>query len=268
MQKLMKNKTDSKLKYKKSILSLAIIILLLFSYSFGCLVGKGVLRFEQGIPKIIHQEKPEFLTVDFEPFWEVWRKIEENFPGQLNYQKLLEGAISGLVKGLGDPYSSYIPASEKEKFFADIEGTFSGIGAEIGLKNEKLIIISVLKNTPASRAGLRSQDVILKINDEDTPSMSLDEAVSKIRGEEGTEVSLTILREGKKEPLEFKITRRLIHIESISWERKESFAYIKINRFSEKTKEEFDKIAPEILNFKPLVILKLKFAFNVCTGCS
>lgn len=241
---MIKNKMDiripknkSKIDFKKFFLVIFIIGLFGAFYNLGVLVGKKELSFQGIRPVLINKKTP--LGLDFSLFWRVWNLIEEKYPQDVDYQKMLYGAIDGLIKSLGDPYSIYLTEKEAQSFLEDMEGDFGGIGAEIGIKDKKLKIISTLEGTPAQKARLLAGDIILRINGEDTEEMNLAEAVMKIRGDSGTKVKLLILREGWKEGKEFIITREIIRIKSVKYELKENFAYIKINQFSEKTNSEF-----------------------------
>lgn len=193
--------------------------------------------------------KPE--EVDFSLFWETWNVLKEKFyqPEKFDTQKMTEGAISGMVKSLGDPYTSFFNPQETKEFFEEAQGTFEGIGIEIDKKKEELVVIAPLEGTPAERAGIRAGDKILKIDDKETVDLSLEEAVKLIRGPKGTEVKLTISREGWKEPKEFKIFRAIIKIPSLKWELKEDdIVYLKLYQFFDRTGDDFRKSAIEILN--------------------
>jgi len=193
--------------------------------------------------------KPE--EVDFSLFWETWNILKEKFyqPEKFDTQKMIEGAISGMIKSLGDPYTSFYNPQETEEFFEEAKGTFEGIGIEIDKKGEKLLVVSPLAGTPAEKVGLRAGDLILKVEGKETTDMALEEAVKLIRGPKGTEVTLTISREGWKEPKEFKIVRATIKVPSLKWELKNGdIAYIKLYQFFDRTGDDFRKAAIEILN--------------------
>ena len=190
-------------------------------------------------------------AADFSLFWEVWAKLQEKFAGKenLDFQEMVYGAISGMVDSLKDPYTVFLAPDESRKFIEDIKGSFEGIGAEIGKKKGQIVVISPLEGTPAKKAGLRPGDKILKIDGKATTEMTLDEAVSLIRGEKEKEVILTILRDDWESPKEIKIIREVIEVPSLKWELKENnIAYIRFYQFSEKAGWDFRKIAYEILN--------------------
>ena len=216
------------------------IVLISIVFGAGFLIG----RFSITCPVC----KPE--EVDFSLFWETWKVLKEKFyqPEKFDTQKMIEGAISGMVNSLGDPYTSFYNPQETKEFFEEAKGTFEGIGIEIDKKGEKLLVVSPLAGTPAEKVGLRAGDLILKVDGKETTDMALEEAVKLIRGPKGTEVTLTISREGWKEPKEFKIVRTTIKVPSLKWELKEGdIAYIKLYQFFDRTGDDFRKMAIEIL---------------------
>jgi len=193
--------------------------------------------------------KPE--DIDFSLFWDAHSKLQKNFvdPAKFDNQKIIYGAISGMAKSLGDPYTSFFNPEEAKRFEQDLSGSFEGIGVEIGLKNNQLTIIAPLKNTPGERAGLKSGDIITEINGKTTTDMGIEEAVSLIRGKGGTEVILSVFREGWKNTKDIKIIRATIDIPSVEWELKDgNVAYISIYLFDQSLLSKFNKIALEILN--------------------
>jgi len=189
--------------------------------------------------------------IDFSLLWEAWHKLEENYvnPERLDHQKMVYGAISGMVKSIDDPYTLFFSPEETKKFLEDISGSFEGIGIEIGIRKGQLQVIAPLEGTPAQEAGVRAGDKIIKIDETLTMDLTIEEAVSLIRGPKGTELTLTIMRDEWDTPKEFKIKRDTIEIPSMKWELKENnIAYIKLYHFSEKSHLDFQKLALEILN--------------------
>ncbi len=176
--------------------------------------------------------------VDFNIFWTVWRILQHNYVDvPINEPQLFYGAVKGMVASVGDPYTTFLDPETYEAFTKDFEGTFEGIGAEIGYIKEHLAIIAPLADSPAEKAGLQNGDFILKIDDRDTLGMSLDVAVKLIRGERGTPVKLTVLRENLEEPLEISIIRDTINVESVKWEIQENtgIGVISISHFNDDT---------------------------------
>ncbi len=188
---------------------------------------------------------------DFSVFWQTWNTIKEEFVGadQLDNQKLIYGASSGLMEALNDPYSVFFTPEEAKIFEEDLSGVFEGVGMEIGMKDSQLTIISPLEGTPAQKAGLLPEDKILKIDDQFTQELKLEEAVQLIRGPKGTTVTLTISRKDNFSEKEFTLAREKIKIPTVEWELKEDdTAYIQIHHFYNNTGQEFDQIAWQILN--------------------
>jgi len=158
------------------------------------------------------------------------------------------GAISGMVKSLGDPYTVFMNPEDTKRFQDDISGSFEGVGMEIGIRNRNLQVISPLEGTPAKAAGLRPGDLIVRIDDTPARDLTLEEAVSLIRGPRGVDVVLSILRDDWTESREFSITRAVIKIPSLEWEILEgNIAYIQLFHFSEPAARIFGMAANGVL---------------------
>jgi len=154
-----------------------------------------------------------------------------------------------MVKSLDDPYTLFFTPKETKKFLEDIGGSFEGVGMEIGIRKGQLQIIAPIEGTPAQKAGLRAGDKILKIGDVLTMDITIEEAVTLIRGPKGTEVSLTVLRNEWDATKEFKIKRDVIEIPSMKLEMKvDNIAYIRLYHFSERSHLDFQEIALEVLS--------------------
>ncbi|MDA0208213.1 MAG: S41 family peptidase [bacterium] len=185
--------------------------------------------------------------IDFALFWEVWNAMKEEYLYRpVSETDLFYGAISGMVKAAGDDYSVFFRPVDAQAFNADLEGTFFGIGAEIGERNDQLVVIAPLTGSPAETSGVRAGDAILAINDEDSYDLTVTEAVQRIRGEEGTEVKLTMLRDG--EILDISIIRAEIHLDSVAWEiRPDGVAVIDVYMFNEETSLLFEQATEDII---------------------
>lgn len=186
-------------------------------------------------------------TVDFEPFWQTWKLLENKYvtKDDIDQQALVWGAISGMVQALGDPYTVFLPPKELENFETQVTGKFQGIGAEIGLRNNQLVIISPLEGSPAKEAGIRAGDMIIKIDDFDTVGITIDAAVNKIRGEKGTPVVLTVFREGESMTHEITIVRDNIVIPAIATRTEDDIFVIQLFNFSSGSPQEFDNAVRE-----------------------
>ncbi|HLD22138.1 MAG TPA: S41 family peptidase [Patescibacteria group bacterium] len=192
----------------------------------------------------------------FDLFWKVWDRIHSQYVNQpVNDSDLVYGAIAGMVSGLKDPHSLYFNPKESQEFMGEINGDFEGIGAEIGLKNDQLVVIAPLAGSPAEQAGLQSGDVILAIDNLDTAFMTLSSAVQHIRGEKGTIVTLHIQRTGKDKPFDVAIQRDAIHVETVRSNMVEQqgkrVAVITISQFTEETPTKFVETVNALLLKQP-----------------
>ncbi len=166
------------------------------------------------------EQNNELLNnADFTLYWEAVKILKNKHidKKEIDDKNLLYGSIKGLLSSLDDPYTVFFTPSEAKKFEEDIQGVFGGIGAEIGIKKNQLIIVAPLKGNPAERVGLKAGDKIIKIDDKETFGLTLDEAVRLIRGEPGTDVNLLILRDGWEEAQEFNIKREIIIVPTLDW---------------------------------------------------
>ncbi|MDD3486816.1 MAG: S41 family peptidase [Candidatus Moranbacteria bacterium] len=221
-----------------------LVVVVSISFFAGTLYNKhvsadsasGTASIEDILAKTHDKSQPE--NVDFTLFWEAWNLLNEKYvdTSKLDQQKMIYGAISGMVKSLGDPFSSFMDPEESQQFSQDLEGTFDGIGVEIGMKNDVLTVISPLEGSPAEKAGLQAGDKILKIGDKLTTDLSIDDAVSLIRGPKGTEIALMVLHEKSNDPVEVKIVRDQINVKSVTLEWKDGkIAVVKISKFGDDT---------------------------------
>lgn len=223
------------------------LIISIISGFVGFYIGK-LQSIEIPIEGIINIEDGKPSDVDFALFWTTWNDLQEKFVDRkdLNYQDMVFGAISGMVSSLDDPYTIFLNPDDTKKFIEDVSGSFEGVGMEIGIREGELKVVAPLEGTPAQRAGLRSGDRIVKIDDTFTRSITIDEAVALIRGDRGTTVTLSILRDDWSEARDFDIKRAVIEVPSLKWEMKEgNIAYIQLFQFSEKAENDFQKAALE-----------------------
>lgn len=185
----------------------------------GFHIGGGEARLQASIGSLFAADKQQAASVDMSDFWRVWHLLENKFVAPTSTvhsdQERVWGAIEGLVRSYDDPYTVFLPPEDAALFQENISGNFSGVGMEIGIRNEAITIVAPLPDTPAVRAGLLSGDVIVRIDQTQTEGMSIDEAIRRIRGEKGTEVMLTIFREGETEFLEVPVVRDIITIPTI-----------------------------------------------------
>lgn len=180
------------------------------------------------------QNKGLTTTLNYTELQTVYDKLRQKYDGPLDGDKLIEGAKKGLVAAAEDPYTVYFTAKEAEEFSHSLEGTFSGIGAELDKRDSQIIIAATLDDSPARSSGLQANDKIVSVNGQDTAAWSIEQAVSKIRGEAGTSVKLTILR--GQEVKEFSIIRAQITAPSVKWEvTADNIGYMRISQFNKTT---------------------------------
>ncbi|MDP3990848.1 MAG: S41 family peptidase [Candidatus Nealsonbacteria bacterium] len=234
---------------KKGLFLFFPLIVILIAFGLGFYVGKLQVP-PAPIEGVCNQTVGEPQDVDFSLFWDAWRVLEQNFfdSEKINYQDMIYGAISGMVKSLKDPYTVYMPPEDAKIFKDDVSGEFQGVGMEIGIRQGTLTVIAPLEGTPAQRAGLRPGDKIIKVDDVYVADITVDEAVKLIRGEKGTKVVLTIMRDTFDQVKDFEIIREVIEIPSIKWEvKEEDIAYIKLYNFSEAGGNAFKQVGMEIM---------------------
>lgn len=238
-----------------------VLIIFVVGLGIGFAFGAGSnnyaqLTYDQAV-RIVRQEAPrDATTIDFQLFWEVWQILKDRYVAQpVNEQDLFYSAIAGMVAGLRDPHSLFLNPEQSKEFLEEINGSFEGIGAEIGFKNEQLTVIAPLPGSPAEQAGLLAGDRILFIDGRDTKFITINEAVSYIRGEKGTKVILTIQRAESAQLMEVAIERNTIRIESVKWELvpvgDRQIAHITLSHFNSDTPAAFRDIINQILLKSP-----------------
>ncbi|MDO8600037.1 MAG: S41 family peptidase [bacterium] len=235
---------------KKILFGFAILLLAGGIFYVGVMVGTSQYPAIKRVESVLNQEtlKPE--EVDFSLFWDVWSRLEDEYVDhdKIDREKLVYGAISGMVKAVGDPYTTFFPPVESKRFQEDVSGSFSGIGAEIGIRKDVLTIVTPLKGSPAERAGIMAGDKVLKINATSTAELSLEEAVGFIRGPKGTEVTLTVSRNGSETIKDITITRDTIVVPVIETKKiGNDVFYIHLLNFNETSSVEFRKALQEML---------------------
>ena len=172
-------------------------------------------------------------NLDYSSVEKMYDILRLNYDGEITTDKIMDGLKSGLAKAAGDPYTVYLSKEDNEAFDSQLSGTFTGIGAELIEENNVVVVATPLSGFPAEKAGLKARDIIFKIDGEDATQLSVSEAVKKIRGEKGTTVKLTLIRNG--EQLEISITRDVITVPSVKSEIVDGVGYMTIYRFGEDT---------------------------------
>jgi len=215
------------------VITLSLVVILALSFGAGCELGARTSPNQaQGIG-VVEQ---------------AWNIIFQDYVdrGRLDASALSQGAIKGMVEALDDPYTSYLDPETYQLSLSSLEGKFEGIGAQVAVKDDQIVVIAPIAGSPAARAGIRAGDIIQEIDGVPASGMSLAEAVLKIRGHKGTAVTLLVLHQGETEPEAIKIVRAEIKLPSVHFEMKGDIAYIKITYFSGRTGEELSTVLQQI----------------------
>jgi carboxyl-terminal processing protease len=234
---------------KIGLIAVISAVVISMSFAAGCILSLGTPSSSIGRP-------------DTGLISQAWDTIASNYvePGKLSAETLNEGAIKGMVDSIKDPYSAYLSPDDYKLSQTDLQGSFSGIGAQVTLnKDNQPVIVAPIEGSPAAKAGILTGDIILGVDGESTQGISLTEVVLKIRGPSGTTVKLTILHEGEQTPVEISVVRAQINSPTVTSERRGDIAYIKINSFSENTNRELNDALQSLdLNTAAGIILDLR----------
>lgn len=240
-------------------------ILMIMSGWVGFAVGEQKLKveFKNWKPAVVVNRnvvgKNGVSEADFALFWRVWDRVSELYVDKekLDSKKMIDGAISGMVAAIGDPYTSYLPVQQNKESKEDLGGAFEGVGIQLGYdKDNRLSVMTPIEGSPAFRAGVKTGDLILRIQDEKagvdktTDGLNINEAVKLIRGKGGSKVKLTMYRQGQDKPFDVELTRETIVVKSVTMEYKDhkgkKIAWIKLSRFGDRTREEWNAAITDI----------------------
>lgn len=243
------------------------IVILVFALGFEVGHRDYQIQWQDYKPNVTvtNQQPPsnQDVTIDFKLFWETWNLVSTKYIDKkaIDPNKLYYGAIQGMVAAIGDPYTVFLPPQAEKTTKEQLSGSFEGVGIQLGYNKEKqLVVIAPLADTPASKAGVKPGDLILKIGDKDATAMSLPEAVGIIRGPKGTSVALSLLSEGENKPKDVSLTRDTIIVKSVQYMSKttksgKKVAYLQLTSFGEKTRDEWDTAVSQALADAPQAVL-------------
>jgi len=221
------------LKALKIMVIALLVVSLALSFGAGCALGTGT---------------PAGPSQGLGIVEEAWNIIFQDYVDrdELDASQLSQAAIRGMVEALDDPYTVYLDAETYQLSLSSLEGKFEGIGAEVAVRDNQLVIIAPIADSPADKAGIRAGDIVLEIDGKPTSETSLVEAVLLVRGPKGTSVRLLILHQGETEPEEIDIVRAEIELTSVRFEMRQDIAYINITHFAEGTGEELSPVLDSI----------------------
>ncbi|MEK7558739.1 MAG: S41 family peptidase [Patescibacteria group bacterium] len=253
---------------------LQFIILILITFFLGYFIGTSKISVDWKNYKptlsVTSKEPPAGVSADFSNFWAVWQGVNDKYydKTKVDPQKMLNGAISGMLGALDDPFTLYLPPVSNNDFKQGMAGEFSGIGAELGTRDNKIVVISPLSDSPAIKAGVKPEDMILKVDGASTQGWTLSQTVSKIRGPKGTSVTLNIQHKDSKTAIDVKIVRGVITVKSIDGYVKKikdvtgikmtdsikaggekEIMYLKLSQFGDKTNSDWEALINQ-LNLK------------------
>ncbi|HBF67331.1 MAG TPA: peptidase S41 [Candidatus Magasanikbacteria bacterium] len=252
-------RSKSYLNFYVSVIGLVLV------FGLGVFVGQGKFQLrtqdnvkveagpgaELTFTKDVQREQLERANkkkINFDMFWRVWEDVQQrHVKPEIKDVDLFYGAIGGMVDALDDPYSVFFPPKDTTAFIEELKGSFEGIGAEIGERDDILTIIAPLPDSPAERAGIQAGDKIFAINGDDTSGLKIDEAVQKIRGPKGTTVVLTIAREGLLEVKEITVTRDTIELANVKAKIEKGVARVQLFNFNEETLQQFQKAVDDVV---------------------
>ncbi|EKE13987.1 MAG: hypothetical protein ACD_12C00724G0009 [uncultured bacterium] len=227
-------------KLTNFLLTLSFIVLI---FGSGYKIGEFKSRFSLPLNSKTYALNS---NINFDLFWETWNKLQERYVDQkkIDPKKMYLGAIKGMVASVEDPYTFFLTPEENKQTKDDLGGKFEGIGAQLGLKDNRIIIIAPLKKSPAETAGVKPGDYINKVDDVAINNWTLSQAVSKIRGPKNTKVKLTLERNNKE--IEVTIVRQQIIVASVELSYEKRIAVLKVNQFGDNTNDEWNKAVKEI----------------------
>ncbi len=253
-KKEIENTKQSEQPQKHSSRILIVFVALFFSavfFIFGFSVGKGQHPVSVPLDLAVVKNKHSDDKVDFKLFWDVWDLVKKKYVDHdsLKAQDMINGAINGMLSATGDPYTIFLDEKHLSALNEELNGSFEGIGAEVGIKDNILTVIAPLEDSPAQKAGLKAGDKIIEIEGQQTGELTIDEAVEKMRGKKGSELHLKIFRVVGEDTQtkDIVIVRDTIHIDSVRVDFLENdIAHVKLMQFGEDTIKEFNKVISQV----------------------
>lgn len=236
----------------RKFLIISLIVTLAAGFGGGFLYATRIQEQTPVIQKLVNQDQGQVKNVDFSQFWQVWNDLQDKYvdKSKLDVQKMVYGAISGMVNAVGDPYTVFFEPTTAKQFQQEISGSFGGVGMELGAKNNVLTVIAPIKDTPAYKARIQPGDKIVKIDGKSTAGMDVDVAVNMIRGPVGTKVTLTIL-DRKNATRDVPLVRATISVPTVEWKMLDQngkhIAYMQVYEFNQNVDSQFKTATDEIL---------------------
>ncbi|MBI2601093.1 S41 family peptidase [Candidatus Daviesbacteria bacterium] len=254
------NKALEQIKNLFLKINTGVLLVTILAFILGWQLGhKDVELKWQGFRSSINvenKEPPRNINIDFKLFWDTWDLVNKHYfdKSALDPTKMFYGAVQGMVAAIGDPYTVFLPPTQQKVSKEELNGSFEGVGIQLGFNQDKrLVVMSPLSGSPAEKAGIQPEDIIVRIDGKDTSNMTLPQAVEVIRGPKGTEVVLTIFREGDTDTKDYTLIRDTIIVKSVELSYKDStagkkIAHIKLTRFGERTEDEWNQSITDVIS--------------------
>jgi carboxyl-terminal processing protease len=220
---------------------------------FGFLTAIGIFMLFSGTLLSAKESSVESRLDSYKKFTNAIDTIEKYYVDDENISDLIDKSIEGLLSNL-DAHSSFLNQKKYKELKVQTDGEFGGLGITVGIRDGALTVISPIEDTPADRAGLKSKDIILRIDEKSTLNMTIDEAVGIMRGKPGTDIVLTIVRKGESKPLDVKITRDIIKVKSVYSKKAEENLYIRVTNFDRKVVDDVKEVIKKEKNIKGIIL--------------
>lgn len=239
---------------------LVFLILLVIAFGAGHSLGQ---KSKSITPSLALDSKSQtdanIRNLDFTLFFDVWDRLSRYYidKNSLDSRKMIFGAITGMVASLDDPYTVFLPPDQNQEAKDDLGGKFEGIGAQLGVKDKRIVVIAPLKDSPSEKSGIKAGDYIIKVDGKETYNWTLPQAVNKIRGPKGSKVTLSIVHQDEKKIVDIAVTREEIKVTSVEWELKDvncqadscqKIVYLKLGRFGDNTNSEWNNAVNDIVS--------------------
>ena len=226
-------KSNDLVKQKRGIDPIIFFLSLAVVLALGFVAGMYRVQLFAGLATVLNMPASS-KTLNTDLLQQTYRQLDANFDGELDVQALINGSVRGMVEAAGDDYTVFLDSNEAEQMNSNLEGSIGGgIGAQVGTRDDAIVLVKILADTPAERAGLKMGDKVLTINGETTEGATTEQAVERIRGEIGTTVKLGIERDNQQ--MDITVTREEILIDSVSSEIRDNIGYMTITRFDQET---------------------------------
>ncbi|MFR1708996.1 MAG: S41 family peptidase [Clostridium sp.] len=234
---------DKKKSKWKKVTGIVVLLVVTNLITFGL---SNYISFTLPDGKVLVSRKTYENIIDFEKLFTIKDKLDKYYLGEIDTNKLIDGAAAGMTEAVGDPYTTYMNAEEFKDFYSQTEGNYVGLGIQVGVKEDKIVVVAIFENSPAEKAGILSGDIIESVNGAKVEGKDLEKAVATMKGKKGEGVELTLSRENKG-AFDVKAVRDEIEMVTVKKEMIDSqVGYIQVTMFDENTSSNFEKAIKEL----------------------